>query len=342
MVTRAPAFSGDDSNMRVPIRRFLLLHAAAAAMALPVSAAEPVMRVINGAQTGDLVIRENDTPVLVYHHQTVQPPPGKLEKIAEGNQKYAKPRSDYIHPLYGPSGEELTFDWAVDHPHHRGIYWAWPEVTWKGETRDLHALQGVFARPVGAPVLTAGDDAATINATSEWKWNDETPIVREKIELCAERAGRHGRRIDLTVTLEALEDGVTIARRGTDKYGGLNTRLAPVKSLALSHHADPAAAATPMAWHRATGTWGAGTNAASITIFEKTSNPGYPADHIQFPELPWFQPTFPKAGHRHALKKGEPLTLQYRYWIRGGEAADETTTREEWRKFNEPQPGATP
>jgi hypothetical protein len=342
MVTRAPAFSGDESTMRIPVRRLLLLLAAAAATARPLSAAEPVMRVSNGAQTGDLVIRENDTPVLVYHHQTVQPPLGKLEKIAAGNQKYARPRSDYIHPLYGPSGEELTFDWAVDHPHHRGIYWAWPEVAWKGETRDLHALQGVFARPAGEPVIAQGAEAAGITATSEWKWNDETPIVREKVDLRAERAGPHGRRIDLTVTLEALEDGVTIARRGTDKYGGLNTRLAPAKGIVLSHHADPAAAATPMAWHRAAGIWGASTNASSLTIFEKTSNPGYPADHIQYPELPWFQPTFPKAGQRHALKKGEPLTLHYRYWIRGGEAADETTTREEWRRFNEPQPGATP
>ncbi|MFO1523565.1 MAG: DUF6807 family protein [Kiritimatiellia bacterium] len=328
--------------MRFPVLRLLSLLAAAAATAPSGVAAEPAMRVINGAQTGDFVIRENATPVLVYHHQAVQPPPGKLEKIAAGNRKYAQPRGDYIHPLYGPSGEELTFDWAVDHPHHRGIYWAWPEVTWNGETRDLHALQGVFARPAGTPVLTAGDEAAGITAESNWMWGDKTPVVHEKVVLRAEKSGPHGRRIDLTVTLEALEDGVTIARRGTDKYGGLNTRLAPVKGLALSHQADPAAAATPMAWHRAAGTWGAATNAASITIFEKATNPGYPADHIQFPELPWFQPTFPKAGQRHALKKGEPLTLQYRYWIRGGEAADEKTTREEWRKFNEPKPGATP
>ena len=342
MVTRAHAFSGDKFPMRIPVQRLLPILAAAASTALPVSAAEPLMRVTPGAQAGDFVIRENETPVLVYHHQTVEPPPATLARIAPGNLKYAKPRSDYIHPLYGPSGEELTLDWAVDHPHHRGIYWAWPEVTWKAETRDLHALQGVYARPVGTPVLTAGDDAATITATSEWNWNDETPIVREQVALRAERFGAHGRRIDLAIRLEALEDGVTLARRGTDKYGGLNTRLGPAKGLALSHHADAAEAATPMAWHLATGTWGASTQATGITIFEKSTNPGYPADHIQFPELPWFQPTFPKAGRRHELSKGAPLVLQYRYWIRGGEAADEKTTREEWRRFNEPQPGPKP
>ncbi len=79
-----------------------------------------------------------------------------------------------------------------------------------------------------------------------------------------------------------------------------------------------------------------------MTIFEKSANPGYPADHIEFPELAWLQPAFPKAGLRHALKKGEPLVLQYRYVIRGGEPADEKEMREEWRIFNNPQPGPNP
>jgi hypothetical protein len=42
---------------------------------------------------------------------------------------WAIPRSDYIHPLYGLNGEMLTNDWPdADHPHHRGIFWAWLEV----------------------------------------------------------------------------------------------------------------------------------------------------------------------------------------------------------------------
>ena len=62
---------------------------------------------------------------------------------------YAVPRSNYIHPVYGLSGEMLTRDWSKDHPHHRGIYWAWPEVEFGKKLGDLHALQIVFARPTG-------------------------------------------------------------------------------------------------------------------------------------------------------------------------------------------------
>ena len=304
--------------------------------------ADPLMQVVTDSPSGQCVIREGTTNILQFNHQAVQAPPGTLEKIAPGNQKYAQPRSDYIHPLYGPSGEVLTLDWAVDHPHHRGIYWAWPEVMLDGQSGDLHALQRVFARPLGKPVTSEGEAAATLEAESNWMWEDKTPIVHEKVKIRVEKSGPHGRRIDLTLTLVARVDGVTIARRETNKYGGLNTRLAAAQALAITHHADADGTTPRMAWHQATGTWGSATQPASLTIFEKTANPGYPADHIEYPDLAWLQPAFPQAGLRQALNKGEPLVLQYRYVIGTAAAAEKQAMREEWSIFNQPQPGAKP
>lgn len=305
-------------------------------------AAEPLMRATTDAASGQATVLEGNTRVLQYNHKTVNPAPETLAKIAAANLKYARPRSDYIHPLLGPSGEELTLDWAVDHPHHRGIYWAWPEVMFGDQTGDLHALQRVFARPDGEPTTRNGDEAAVVEAQSVWKWEDQTPIVREKVCIRAEKAGPHGRRIDLTITLTAVTDGVTLARRSTNQYGGLNSRFAAAKALALTHHADAEGTAPRMAWHRAVGTWSPSTTPASVTIFESATNPGYPADHVEFPELAWFQPTFPKAGTRHPLKQGEPLVLKYRYLIRGGDLGGEKVLRDEWLKFNPPQPASIP
>jgi len=62
-------------------------------------------------------VAEGDKPVLRYNYGTIPVPEGV-------GGRYAVARSDYIHPLYGPDGEELTKDYAKDHPHHRGIYWA--------------------------------------------------------------------------------------------------------------------------------------------------------------------------------------------------------------------------
>ena len=42
------------------------------------------------------------------------------------NSEYT--RSNYIHPLYALDGEVLTEDFPEDHPHHRGIFWAWHQL----------------------------------------------------------------------------------------------------------------------------------------------------------------------------------------------------------------------
>ena len=117
-------------------------------------------------------ILDGDKPVLRYNFRTVPVPKG-----VKG--KYAVARSDYIHPLYGPAGEVLTKDFSPDHPHHRGLYWAWPEVYYKGKKYDLHALQGVFARPEKILHAESGPTSATIVAASKWMWDDTEPIVRE-------------------------------------------------------------------------------------------------------------------------------------------------------------------
>lgn len=324
--------------MKQPIGWLIAGILIAGSSAFEAAAAEPVMRVTTGASSGQLRVMEGKTPVLQFNHGTITPSAEILARITAANQKYAGPRSDFIHPLYGPSGEELTLDCPIDHPHHRGIYWAWPEVMFGDQLGDLHALQRVFARPVGKPTTRDGDDAAVIDAQSVWMWENQTPIVREDARIRAEKGGPHGRRIDLTITLTAVADGVSIARRGTDKYGGLNSRLAAANALAITHHADAPEASPRMAWHQASGTWSPAAQPACVTIFERATNPGYPADHIEFPNLAWFQPTFPKAGIRHALKQGEPLVLQFRCLIRSRDDADEKSLRDEWCRFNAPHP----
>lgn len=59
----------------------------------------------------------------------------------------------------------------------------------------------------------------------------------------------------------------------------------------------------------------------------------YPADYVQDPDLPWFQPVFPLAGTRHALEKGRPLTLHCRLWIRDAQAPAEKELRDQWHNY---------
>jgi len=255
---------------------------------------------VQAAQTPErYTMSDNGQPVLTYNFGTVPVPTG-----VKG--PYAVARGDYVHPLYGPGGEVLTKDFSPDHPHHRGLYWAWPEVTYKGETRDLHALQGVFARPV----KMLQQEGGVLAAENVWKWGDKEEIVRERatITTLPEQAGR--RCIDFEFQFEALVPGITLARRHQDAYGGFNLRFAAFGQQKIVTHG---------AWAVISGIPPGGTKPVSVGIIQRATNPDFPGDWIDFPKLNWLQPTFPAKGKAYALQPGTPLVLKYRLVISAGE-----------------------
>jgi hypothetical protein len=282
--------------------------------------------------TGQIDITDDDKPVLRYNYRTVEP--GEiLEKVTPANRIYTRARSDYIHPLYGPNGEVLTKDWSIDHPHHRGIYWAWPEVDFGTNRGDLHALQKVFARPTGKVRLQSGAKFAEIEAENQWLWEDREPIVWERAIIRAYRATPQGRLVDLAFRFVALKDGVTIARRGTEHYGGLNVRMATPASQDISVHTDPTNAVPRRAWSDLSGVFGPAGGASGLLVLQYPRNPDYPGDWIQYPALSWCQPTFPAAGTRYALPPGKPLELHYRLLIHPGAKPSDDLAAKLWDAF---------
>ena len=267
-------------------------------------------------KTGRLAVAEGDKPVLAYNFHTVPVPKGV-------GGKYAVARSDYVHPLYGPDGEILTLDYPKDHPHHRGIYWAWPEVSWKGKTHDLHALQGVFARPVRIVRAEGGPVLATVEAENRWMWEDKEPIVREVAIIRAFAAGRDGRFVDFEFRFTALVEGVTVARRHQDLYGGFNLRLSRRRGQRIVHRDG---------WGELVGTPPGGDGPIGLAILQHPTNPRYPGDWAQYPRINWLQPTFPAKGEKFPLSTREPLVLRYRLWVHRG-AATEKQLAEQARAF---------
>ena len=296
------------------------------------------MRATYDERAGRVDLFEGDRIILSYQYRTASPPAGLLDKVAAPSRKYARARSDYIHPLYGPAGEVLSDDWSPDHPHHRGIYWAWPEVDYRGERADLHALQRVFARPTGKLTYRGGSDVAQIRAESNWLWEDRTPIVRETATIRAYRSNRHGRYIDLTFEFVALRDDVSLARRGTTKYGGLNFRLAHLAQLEIDSHTDPPAQKPRAAWAEISGIPSGSSRPVAVTIFQHRTNPLYPGDWVDFPHLPWLQPTFPSSGMRYVLRKDKSLTLKYRLWVHDKEPLSEADYRAQQREYESHSP----
>ncbi|MCX6226508.1 MAG: PmoA family protein [Bacteroidia bacterium] len=210
--------------------------------------------------SGQITISDKGKPVLRYNYKTVYEKDA-LDTLAANKyivtpsdtfmanpSIYAVARSNYIHPLYGPGGEVLTRDWSRDHPHHRGIYWAWPEVDFGSKRGDLHALQIVFARPTGKIELQNGPEFAQIEAENQWLWEDSVPIVLEVAVIRAWHSTAQGRIIDLAFRFVALKDSITIARRGTSLYGGLNVRMQTPKLQEISVFSDSSNVVPRRAW----------------------------------------------------------------------------------------------
>jgi len=274
-----------------------------------------------------LEIFDADKCVLRYNVQNVPVPKG-----VKG--KYAVARSDYIHPLCGPGGEILTKDYSPEHPHHRGLYWAWPEVYYKGQKRDLHALQGVFARPDKIVSTAGGGKSATIVAKSKWMWGDTEAIVSETATITAHKADTGGRRvIDLTFEFTALVDGVSVARRGQRAYGGFNLRFSARKDQQILPHTDPVGKKPRRAWAQIVGIPPKGKRPVAVAILQHAANPHYPGDWVSFPNLNWLQPTFPSKGVKYALSKTKPLVLRFRLCIRHDKLTDKELA-EQWASFN--------
>lgn len=316
-------------------------------------------------ENGQLVVTDNGMPVLQYNYQTVYEKDvirngkGQNESIVYFDKMsgiyfeeylkchpefpqdtivssaiYAIPRGDYIHPLYGLKGEMLTNDWPdAGHPHHRGIFWAWPEVEYGTRRGDIYALQTVFARPTGNIEFSGGPIYAEIDAENLWMWEDKVPIVRERAIIKVYKAATEYRIIDLKIELQAIMDSVTIATRFTNSYGGLNVRMMTPESQDISYFTDIPNATPQRAWSDFSGVFKGNNDPSGLMVFQHPDNPEYPGYWQEYPDLSWVQPTFPTKNTRYALEPEKPLVLSYRFVIHSGGKPDANMVEKLWNEY---------
>ncbi|MCP4194165.1 MAG: hypothetical protein GY768_26440 [Planctomycetaceae bacterium] len=81
---------------------------------------------------GHLLISVGNRTVLQYNMAVNQAPDG-LEEIQS--------RNAYIHPVFTPNGKMITDDFAPDHPHQRGIFFAWTKSLFNGKDINFWEVQ---------------------------------------------------------------------------------------------------------------------------------------------------------------------------------------------------------
>ena len=170
---------------------------------------------------------------------------------------------DYLYPLNGLDGENLTDNAPKDHYHHHGVFWTWPGVfvhdnDGSTKTYDLWTSNTpIRQRFVKFLACEVNDDVATLSVENGWYVDGKstTPdeeldaskkgetiadnekfygdkIVREIVTITTRPAGTFEgvacRSIDVELTLIPTERPISLQGAEKKSYGGLTIRFRPV------------------------------------------------------------------------------------------------------------------
>jgi hypothetical protein len=244
--------------------------------------------------TTELELQEGGQAVFVYRH-------------GEGRD------CCYLSPLVSPKGVVLTDDGPADHPHHRGMFWAWPVVEVNGKRADLWTRKGIGHRFERIVSKHARGKAAGFQAEHSWVL-DGVAIVRESLAVTANATDAAGRRtLDIQLTLVVVDKPVRIAgapEQGKG-YGGLSVRYAPRQATTLRTSEGLLAKDEDHGahqWVEFTGAFAKGR--AGLRFIADPANPGFPNEwclrHYGFTGA-----TYPGVTGR-VLEPGLRVTFRYR------------------------------
>ncbi len=257
-------------------------------------------------------VQERDTKVLFYQRR----PKSKDGKFT---------RANYVHPLLDLDGEPLTEDFPADHPHHRGIFWAWHQVTIGGKAvGDPWALKdcgwdirAVKAEPSGN-AMSLHTDVYWLSSLWQDVKGNQKPFVREQVVMKVHRAEKDRRVVDFEISLTALQPETRIGGAApTPGYGGFSPRLRlpkDVRFLGPKGEVQPLAGPVDAAaWIDVAGTF-ANDRISGIAMLTHPATPGFPQSWILRRRSSMQNAVYPGATPV-ALPTEKPLVLRYRLVI---------------------------
>ncbi len=255
------------------------------------------------------------------------------------------PLTSFIHPLIGLDGEVLTVVSPEDHPHHRGIFWAWVRHELDGRSiGNWWIPEQTRLEPGPLEVAPAGPVFSAFKARHTWVWqvSPEAPAKRiiEETLVCRVFADLPaGRAIDLDLTLAALCEGVRIGgQTALNKgYGGMTLRFGKARDIRIV--ADGRDLQTDhnrlkAHWVDWTGFFdapGGGTlpGRSGAALMVHSSHPPLPAEAPEWITRFYgpINPAYPGLAMLE-IPPDKPLHLRYRVWVHRGDAHEGHVARQ--------------
>ncbi len=271
--------------------------------------------------TAGVLIKEGNDSVLFYQKRPT-------------SHNGAYPRADYVHPLYGLDGSVLTEDFPDDHPHHRGIFWAWHQVL----VGDSALGDGWECRDFGWDVRSTEteptmDGALSLRTQTYWRsprWTDaqgkQKPFLSERTQITVYPRESNYRVLDFKISLLALVPNLRIGGSDDEKgYGGFSVRMRLPEDVwfaASRGEVTPTTKAVRAGpWMNISGTLGRDERNAGIVIMSHQTNPTHPEPWILRQNASMQNPAYP-GRDPVPVSEQVPTVLQYRLVIYQDELPD--------------------
>jgi hypothetical protein len=284
---------------------------------------------------------------------------GKVEVTLDGKpfmglifRGHAKP---VVYPVIGPGEVAMTRRWPLeaaaageeqDHPHHKSIWFNHGDVNgvdfWK-EGADAGRIV-VTKVPAVEMSGAAEESRVTIRTEEEWLKPDSARVCTSATVITCGTEGT-SRFIDYAVTIKASEGEVTLGdtkegTMGLRSHPALNLKGAVAKGQCVNSEGETGGAI----WGRHAkwvDYWGpVDGKVLGIACFDHPGNLRHPTtwharDYGLIAANPFGLHDFekaPKGAGKHVVKRGESLTLRYRWLFHEGDAKSADVARS-WAKW---------
>lgn len=204
-----------------------LLAAALLLTAAPALADPAIGKRVDAVFADDAVtLTEAGKTVLVYRTKPLDP-------AAEPG------RSNYVGALYAPDGAALTEDKPGDHPHQRGVWWAWMKVQTDGKTvADGWYMKNLSYFVREKKFLGDADGGGTLTVDVDWIVNSGPElayVARETTKVTVRPLKAGARRVEFDTTITSRVDALGLGGSEDDRgFGGFSIRLMDPEHLAFA------------------------------------------------------------------------------------------------------------
>ncbi len=240
-------------------------------------------------------------------------------------------RTGYIHPLYSPSGRVITGDYAKDHPHQHGLFFAWTKTSFEGRKPEFWNQKLESGRISYQKTLARMNGAKECSFTVEHLFEDLTapggakPILRETWEVTGFDRGKDVFVFDIKSTQTLIgKNPLTIEKyhyggmaiRGTTQWLPENKESAPSGIITTGeglnreegNHSRP---------DRVTLHGPIDSGHAGVTIFNDPENFRSPQWVRLHPSKPYFV-FAPMVEEPFSIEEEKPYVSRYRYLVFDG------------------------